>query len=91
MADVKSGYYLRLRVKDRHGVLADITRILASCEISIEAMLQKEADAGEAEVDIVMLTHQAIEKDVHAALAKIEALDTVTKKTILLRREDLNS
>jgi homoserine dehydrogenase len=89
MADVKSGYYLRLRVQDRHGVLADITRILADSAISIEAFLQKEASEGETEVDIIILTHIAVEKNVHQALAKIEALECVTGKTVLLRREDL--
>ncbi len=89
MSEVQSGYYLRLRVLDRPGVLADITRILADQHISIEAFLQKEATSGETEVDIIILTHCAIEKNIHHALAKIETLDTVKGKATLLRMEDL--
>ncbi|MDR1529612.1 MAG: homoserine dehydrogenase [Burkholderiales bacterium] len=89
MTFVRSGYYLRFRVLDRPGVLADITRILADLNISIEAFLQKEALAGETEVDIIILTHCAVEKNVHQGLAKIEALDTVKGKATLLRIEGL--
>ena len=57
MEEVETSYYLRLRVIDRPGVLADITRILADNAISIDAMVQKEPGEGEEQVDIVMLTH----------------------------------
>jgi homoserine dehydrogenase len=77
-------------VKDRTGVLADITRILADCRISIEALLQKEPIEGENEVNIIILTHCAIEKDVHQALAKMELLESVTGQIVLLRREELH-
>jgi homoserine dehydrogenase len=77
MGDVVTSYYLRMRVADRPGVLADITRILADREISINAMIQKEPPEGEAQTDIILLTHQCIERDVVAAIAKIEALPTV--------------
>lgn len=89
MAEVQSGYYLRLRVLDRPGVLAEITHILADQKISIEAFLQKEAASGETEVNIIILTHRAIEKNIYQALAKIEALETVKGKVTLLRMEDL--
>jgi homoserine dehydrogenase len=56
MEDVETSYYLRLRVLDRPGVLADITRILADLSISIDAMVQKEPGEGEEQVDIIMLT-----------------------------------
>jgi len=68
IAAVETSYYLRMRVKDRPGVLADITRILADSKISIDAMVQKEPEAGERNVDIVMLTHRALEKNVIAAM-----------------------
>ncbi len=75
MDEVRTAYYLRLRAFDRPGVLADITRILADSEISIDAMVQKEPAEGEEQVSIILLTHITIEKNVNAAIAKIEALD----------------
>src|SRR4051794_10385701 len=74
---VETSYYLRMRVTDKPGVLADITRILADSRISIEAMVQKEPGEGESQVDIVMLTHRALERHVEHATARIERLDTV--------------
>ncbi|MNC92055.1 homoserine dehydrogenase [compost metagenome] len=75
---------------DRPGVLADITRILADLGISIDAMVQKEPHAGEEQVDIIMLTHQSVEKRVDAAIAKIEALPVVAGKVTRIRLEQLN-
>jgi len=89
MEEVETSYYLRLRVYDRPGVLADITRILADNHISIDAMLQKEPQAGEDQVDIIMLTHLTKEKNVNAAMAKIEALATVAGKIMRIRLEEL--
>jgi homoserine dehydrogenase len=83
-------YYLRLRVADEPGVLADITRILADRGISIDAMLQREPEEGEDQTDIILLTHRTIEKAVDAAIAKIEALPTVLSKAIRIRLEELN-
>src|SRR5947199_110371 len=57
MGEVVSSYYLRMRVLDRPGVLADITRILADRDISIDAMIQKEPSEGEDQTDIILLTH----------------------------------
>ena len=84
-----SDLYLRMRVADRPGVLADITRILADLSISIDAMVQKEPGEGEDQVDIIMLTHQAREAQVNAAIAKIEALPVVTGKVTRIRLEEL--
>ena len=89
IGEVESSYYLRLRVTDKPGVLADITRILADCKISIEAMLQKEPAEGESQVDIVMLTHRALEKDVGQAIARMEQLDSVAGSIVRLRMEEL--
>ena len=77
-----------MRVLDRPGVLADITRILAQGSISIDAMVQKEP-AGQKQVDIVLLTHRALEKNVDAALKKIEKLKTVLGKVTRIRLEEL--
>jgi homoserine dehydrogenase len=86
---VETSCYLRMRVLDKPGVLADITRVLADCKISIDAMVQKEPGEGESRVDIVMLTHQALEKNVNQAMAKIERLPTVVGKIVRLRLEAL--
>ena len=90
MGEVETSYYLRMRVLDRPGVLADITRILADGDISIEAMIQKEASEGEDRTDIILLTHRSIEKRVMGAIASIEALPTVTGKVVRIRLESLN-
>jgi len=90
MGEVETAYYLRMRVLDRPGVLADITRILADLAISIDAMVQKEPHEGEDQVDIIMLTHLTVEKNVNAAMAKIEKLPVVIGKVTRIRLEQLN-
>ena len=87
--EVETAYYLRMRVTDKPGVLADITRILAGSKISIDAMVQKEPGKGEKRVDIVMLTHQALEKNVNQAIARIEKLSTVVGAVTRIRLEEL--
>jgi homoserine dehydrogenase len=89
LSEVETGYYLRLRVEDKPGVLADITRILADQQISIDAMIQREPAEGESQTDIIMLTHITREKNVDAAIVKIEALPVVKKRVIRLRMEEL--
>ena len=89
MDEVETACYLRLRVLDKPGVLADVARILADGKISIEAMVQKEPNAGEEQVDIVMLTNVAPEKNVNAAIARIEALPVVVGKATRIRIEHL--
>ena len=89
LSEVVTSYYLRLRVEDRPGVLADITRILADQQISIDAMIQREPGEGELQTDIIMLTHQTREKNVDAAISKIESLSVVTGKITRLRLEEL--
>jgi len=89
MAEVRTAYYLRLRVADKPGVLADITRILADAGISIGAVLQKEPAEGTHATDIIMLTHGTLEKRVDAAIAAIEALETALSAVTRIRVEDL--
>ncbi len=91
MEEVRTAYYLRLRAFDRPGVLADITRILADGDISIDAMVQKEPAEGEEQVDIILLTHITVEKNVNAAIARVEALDSVAGKVMRIRLEELAS
>jgi homoserine dehydrogenase len=89
MADVHTAYYLRLRVLDQPGVLADITRILADEHISIDAFVQKEPAEGQQEVDIVLLTHETVEKHVDAAIGRVEALAAVQGRVTRIRLETL--
>jgi len=89
MGEVETACYLRLRVMDKPGVLADITRVLADSEISIEAMVQKEPGEGERIVDIVLLTNRALEKDVERAIGRIEKLPTVLGAVTRIRLEQL--
>ena len=89
MEEVETAYYLRLRVLDRPGVLADITRILADLSISIDAMLQKEPGEGEEQVDIIMLTHRTVERNVNAAIARIEGLPSNLGAVTRIRLEEL--
>ncbi|MFM0320897.1 homoserine dehydrogenase [Caballeronia glebae] len=92
--EITSGYYLRLRVADVTGVLANITRILADKGISIDALLQKESEevdgANKGETDIILITHETVEKNVNAAIVQIEALSTVVSEVTKLRMEALN-
>ena len=90
MGEVQSCYYLRMRVVDRPGVLADITRILADRTISIEAMLQREPAEGEEEVNIIILTHMTKEKEMNAAIKRIEALPVTSGSVIRIRIESLD-
>ncbi len=90
IGEVETSYYLRMRVDDRPGVLADITRILADRDISIEAMIQKEPPEGQDRTDIILLTHRTAERNVVDAIAKIEALPTVRGKIVRIRMEELN-
>ncbi len=87
MDDVVSSYYLRLRVEDRPGVLADLARILSDSHISINSMFQE--PHGEADADIIFLSHQAREGDVNRALEKIQSLPFVKSRVIRLRMENL--
>ena len=85
----KTSYYLRLTAEDKPGVLADVTRILADHHISIEAIIQKEPIGNETAIPIILLTQITLEKEMNAAIAEIEALQTVTGKVNRIRLETL--
>ena len=89
MGEVVSSYYLRIQAADRAGVMADITRLLAENNISIEALIQK-GSATDGSAEIVILTHRVVEKSANKAIAAIEALDSVAGKVVRLRMEELN-
>ncbi|MEX5746926.1 homoserine dehydrogenase [Massilia sp. X63] len=88
MEEITTSYYLRVYVKDQLGVMADLTRILADAGISIDAVLQKEP-GNQVNLDIIMLTHQTREKNINAAIAKIEQLPAVIGKVTRIRLETL--
>ncbi|MDE2428942.1 MAG: homoserine dehydrogenase [Burkholderiales bacterium] len=90
MSEIVTSYYLRMHVADKPGVLADVTRILADSSISIDAMLQKEPAEGETRTDIIILTHQTKEKNIVAAIERVEALDSVFGSVTKLRLEELS-
>lgn len=87
IAEVQSSYYLRLRVEDRPGVLADLARILSDAGISIGSMIQE--PHGESEADIIFLSHQAREGDINTALERIQGLSFVRSSVTRLRVESL--
>ncbi|MXS82393.1 homoserine dehydrogenase [Nitrosomonas oligotropha] len=91
MEDVETSYYLRIQVIDKPGVMAEITRIVADNHISISALLQKEASDESEQVSVIMLTHLTVEKNINAAIARIEALPVVSGKVFRLRIEELNN
>ncbi|WP_291590475.1 homoserine dehydrogenase [Comamonas sp. UBA7528] len=94
MADVVTSYYLRIRVADEAGVLAKITTLLANAGISIDAVLQREADEvggeGSTQTDLIILTHDTREGDMDKALAEIQGLPTVLAPITRIRKEELN-
>ncbi|TDR32193.1 homoserine dehydrogenase [Hydromonas duriensis] len=89
LSSVKTRYYLRLTVQDRTGVLADITRILANHDISVDAMLQTEVDDATQQTHIVIMTHVSLEASIDTAVLQIKTLDTVSGEVVKLRVEEL--
>jgi homoserine dehydrogenase len=93
MGDVVTSYYLRLRVADEAGVLTKVTGILADTDISIDAVLQREADeisgAEGTQTDLIILTHDCTEAKMNVALAQMQALPTVLTPITRIRKEEL--
>ena len=89
MEEVVTPYYLRLQVIDLPGVLAQITRILADADISIEAVVQKSVSADGSYVPLVLLTHLVQEGKMNQALAAMEGLTTVKGSIVRIRKEAL--
>ncbi|QSV45108.1 homoserine dehydrogenase [Geobacter benzoatilyticus] len=87
MGEIESKYYIRFSAVDRPGVLAKISGVLGSYNISIESMVQSARMAGE-EVPIVIMTHEALESDVRKALDEIDTFDIIMRKSQLIRIED---
>ena len=94
MAEVVTSYYLRLRVADQAGVLAKVTGLLAGAGISIDAVLQREADEvggeGSTQTDLIILTHDTREGTLDDAMAQLQALPTVLAPIVRIRKEELS-
>jgi len=93
MGEIVTSYYLRLNVADEAGVLANVTSILARAGISIDAVLQREADEvggeGATQTDLIILTHDCVEAGMNEALAQMQALSTVLAPIVRIRKEEL--
>ncbi|MBV1732339.1 MAG: homoserine dehydrogenase, partial [Hydrogenophaga sp.] len=94
MSEVVTSYYLRLRVADEAGVLAQVTGLLANAGISIDAVLQREADEvggeGSTQTDLIILTHDIREGVMNDVLAQMQALPSVLAPITRIRKEELN-
>jgi homoserine dehydrogenase len=85
--EVRCGYYLRFSVKDEPGVLARIASRLAAGRISIEAVQQRGQNDQGRPVPLVILTHEAREADLRAAIAEIDGYSATLAPTRLIRIE----
>jgi len=86
---VVTAFYLRIKVADEAGVLANVTGILAEHGISIDAVLQRESAEGERQTDVIILTHDTVEGKMREAIARMQALPTVLAPIVSLRKEEL--
>jgi homoserine dehydrogenase len=93
MSEVVTSYYLRLKVADEAGVLARVTGLLAEAGISIDAVLQREADEvggeGSTQTDLIILTHDCVEARMNEAMAKMQSLPSVLAPITRIRKEEL--
>ena len=87
MDDITSCYYLRFSAIDRPGVMSRISGVLGKNNISISSVIQKGRKAAEA-VPVVMMTHEAVERDVRSALDEINKMDCVAGPTMVIRVEE---
>lgn len=94
MSEVVTSYYLRLRVADQAGVLAQVTGLLAGAGVSIDAVLQREADEvggeGATSTDLIILTHETREGTMNDVIAQMQALPSVLAPITRIRKEELN-
>jgi homoserine dehydrogenase len=94
MSEVRTSYYLRLRVADQAGVLSQVTGLLAGADISIDAVLQREADEvggeGATSTDLIILTHETREGTMNEVIARMQSLPSVLAPITRIRKEELN-
>jgi homoserine dehydrogenase len=87
--DVVTSYYLRISARDKPGVLSRIAQILSDAGISIEALIQKEPATGQDHVPVIILTNRTLERQLIAAIAQLEALDSIEGEVVRIRVESL--
>ncbi|MEY2776439.1 MAG: homoserine dehydrogenase [Pseudomonadota bacterium] len=87
IAQVTTGFYLRMGVRDEPGVLADITRRLADRGISIDAFIQRPREEPQDHTDVIIVTHPCVERDLRLAVAELVQLPTILEQTVTLRVE----
>lgn len=87
--EFETSCYLRMLAEDKPGVLADVTRIFADKNISIEAVIQKEPQEGQTRVQLILLTSKVLEKNMNAAIAEVEKLSVIEGKVTRIRMEHL--
>ncbi len=87
--EFETSYYIRMLAEDRPGVLAEVTRIFADNEISIEAVIQKEVQKGQTNACLIMMTSLIREKNMSTALSQIEALESIDGDVVKIRLEHL--
>ncbi len=85
--EITSHYYLRVSVEDKKGVLAEVTNLLSSLDISIEAMMQKPDSDKDACVELLFITHECQEKSIQKAIGELEKLSVVHGKVGMIRIE----
>jgi homoserine dehydrogenase len=86
MEEIRSAYYLRVMARDRPGVLSQVTGVLGRHDISIASVIQKERHHVDA-VPVVLMSHEAVERNMRAALEEIDRLPVVAGRTVMLRVE----
>jgi homoserine dehydrogenase len=84
--ELMTEYYFRVAAVDRPGVLSKISGVLGDNNISISSVIQKGRDL-KGSVPIVMVTHDALEKDVQKAMSELDSLDVLTDKIVMVRVE----
>ena len=90
ITEIQTAYYLRMRVDDRPGVMAEITRVMGDKKISIEAVLQKEPETGVTQATIIMLTQKIHEHQMVNAIDEIKRLEAVHGDVHRIRVETLD-
>ena len=91
MSEVVSGYYLRILVDDRVGVMASVANVMRENNINIEAIIQKEPNPDQKQVTLVLLIQEVKEKQMDAALEQLQQLPEILDAITRIRVEGLGS
>ncbi|MBN1793726.1 MAG: homoserine dehydrogenase [Candidatus Omnitrophica bacterium] len=89
ISDIETKYYIRFQAIDQPGVLAQIAKILGAHAISISSVLQQERNKAKS-VPVIMITHEATEKNIKRALKQIEKLNVIKGQSVAIRMERLS-